>query len=292
MPETEVEKVVYLDGDFLPEGKALVSVFDRGFLYGDGVFETMRAYGGRVFRLAQHLRRLEESAELIKITPPLSQDQFAKICSDLIERNNTADAIVRISVTRGKASGGLGTSNAGRPTVAAFIRPPMPVSTEAASEGVPAIISSFRKMPSAALNARIKSMNFLNSILARSEAEEAGCYEAVLLDSDGNVTEATTANIFFVGGGRLFTPGPESDILLGITRAAVLELSAEMGIPAEQRKISASELGGFEECFITNSAIEALAVTRIGPLRVGGGKPGAIYKRIHGAYRELVLRNT
>jgi branched-chain amino acid aminotransferase len=284
----ESQKLIYLNGRFLPEHHATVSIFDRGFLYGDGVFETMRAYAGRIFRLDQHIRRLLDSAHSIKIRISQADDQLACICEELLERNQAGEAIIRISVTRGLALGGIGTARAGEPTIAAFIRPPMPIPPNASAEGVPISISSIRKMPSRALNSRVKSMNYLNSILARSEAEEAGAYDAILLDEKDCITETSVANIFFTREHRLFTAGPESDILLGITRAAVLELAAEVGLDSQEAAISASEIAGFDECFLTNSAIELLPVTSINNKPVGSGKPGPIYQALHQAYARLV----
>jgi branched-chain amino acid aminotransferase len=284
------EKLVYLNGKFLAEKDAVISIFDRGFLYGDGVFETMRSYNGRIFKLREHMQRLKNSAERIKLRLTHSGRELADICNELLARNGVADAILRISITRGIAAGGIGTAKAGKPTIAAYIRPPMPVPAGAETDGVSAIISSVRKIPSNALNAKIKSMNFLNLILARSEAEEAGAFEAILLDRSGCITETSTANIFFVRDGRLFTPGCESDILLGIIRATVLELAAKQGIDCREAAIPASEITSFQECFLTNSGVELLPVTRIDDVSVGDGRPGNIYKELHMAYRELVLK--
>lgn len=284
------KKISYVNGAFIPESEAVVSVFDRGFLYGDGVFETMRAYDGRVFRIHQHIQRLRESVRLVKLRLAASNEELIDICEQLLERNEIADAIIRLSVTRGPASGGIGVARAGEPTIVAFIRPPMPIPAGAQTGGVSVRISRFCKTPSSALHSRVKSMNFLNGILARSEAEEAGAYEAVLLDLQGNITETSTANIFFVRDGNLFTPSPENDILLGITRAAVIELAGKSGISCNETVIPATEIGDFQECFLTNSAIELLPVTRVDGRPVGEGNPGPIYAVLHRAYRELVRK--
>jgi branched-chain amino acid aminotransferase len=289
-PHMQSTKLIYLNGEFLSEKDTVISIFDRGFLYGDGVFETMRSYKGRIFKLNEHMQRLKNSAEGIKLRLAHSERELADICNELLARNGVADAILRISITRGIAAGGIGTAKAGKPTVAAYIRPPMAIPAGAETEGVSAIISSVRKTPSSALDAKIKSMNFLNLILARSEAEEAGAYEAILLDQTGCITEASTANIFFARDGRLFTPGCESDILLGITRAAVLELAAEQGIHCQEAAIPASEIRNFQECFLTNSGVELLPVTRIDDIPVSKGSPGPVYKKLHRAYREAVLK--
>jgi branched-chain amino acid aminotransferase len=282
--------LVYLNGRFVPEGEACVSVFDRGFLYGDGVFETMRSYGGRIFRLDRHMQRLRQSADIIELRLPHEPEQLAEICSRLLERNGVADAIVRISVTRGRSVGGIGTAQAGEPSVVAFIRPPRPLPAEAYTEGVSAKVVSVRRNPSAALDARMKSMNFLNYILAKAEAERAGAYQAIMLNHAGYVAEASTANVFFASGDRLVTPSLDCDILPGITRAAVLEIASDAGIHCEERKVEPSEIRGFQECFLTSSGVELVPLTIIDEAPVGTGRPGPVYARLHRAYRELARK--
>ncbi|RJP73152.1 MAG: branched-chain amino acid aminotransferase [Candidatus Abyssobacteria bacterium SURF_17] len=283
------QNLIYLNERFVPEAEARVSVFDRGFLYGDGVFETLRAYGGRIFRLNEHMRRLEQSASLIGLRLPQA-DQLADVCRQLIERNGAEDAMLRMSVTRGPAVGGIGIARAGEPTIVAFVRPPMPLPSDAYTRGVSARIVAVRRNSSQALDARIKSMNFLNSILARAEAETAGAYEAILLNHSGHIAEASTANVFFATEKRLITPSADSDILPGITRAAVLDMAEAMGMPCEERGIKPSELSELRECFLTSSGVELLPVTEIDGGAVGAGAPGPVYERLHQAYRELVRR--
>ena len=290
MHDSGADNLVYVNGRFLPEAEACISVFDRGFLYGDGVFETMRSYGGRIFRLARHMDRLRQSAEIIELRLPHEPERLAEICNQLLERNGLADAILRLSVTRGRSAGGIGTAQAGEPGVVAFIRPPRPLPESAYAEGVSAKIVSVRRTPSSALDARMKSMNFLNNILATAEAERAGAYQAILLNHAGYIAEASTANVFFATDGELFTPGLDCDILPGITRAALLELASEMGIPCEERNIEPSEIRGFRECFLSSSGVELVPVTRIDDSPVGAGTPGPLYTRLHAAYRELVRR--
>ncbi len=285
-----MKKLVYLNGEFVPESEARVSVFDRGFLYGDGAFETMRSYGGRIFRLDRHIRRLKQSAEIIGLRLTDAPPRLAEICRRLLELNGLEDAILRISVTRGTAAGGIGTKTADRPTVVAFVRPPSPLPAEAYADGVSARIVSVRRCPSVSLDARVKSMNFLNFILARAEAERGGAYEAIMLNQSGHIAEASAANTFFATGGGLATPCLECDILPGITREAVLELAAEAGIHVEERRIAPPEIAGFDECFLTNSGVELLPVTMIDDAPVGSGRPGRLYKRLHQAYGELARK--
>ena len=284
------QRLVYINGDFVPEAEATISVFDRGFLYGDGTFETMRSYGGRIFKLIEHMERLEQSAGILGLPLGETRGKLSEICAQLLERNGLSDAIIRMSVTRGVSAGGIGISRAGEPTVVAFARPPTPLPPGAYTEGVSAKIVSIRRIASQALDSRVKPMNFLNYILARAEAEAAGAYEAIMLNSAGNVAEASTANLFFVKDETLITPCPECDILPGITRATVLEIAAGMGIECEERKIDPPEVAAFSECFLTNSGVELLAVTRIDDSPVGDGAPGPIHARLHEAYRELAQK--
>lgn len=284
------QKLVYVNGSFVAESEARVSVFDRGFLYGDGIFETMRSYGGRIFRLADHMRRLAQSADIIGLRLLPTQKELGDICNRLLDRNALADAIIRISATRGPSAGGIGISRVGAPTIVAFARPPTPLPDDAYAEGVSTRIVSVRRNPSAAVDSRIKSMNFLNYILARAEAEQAGAYDGIMLSGSGHISETTTSNIFFVKSERLITPSLDCDALPGITRAVVLELADGMGIDIEERRVEPTELPAFSECFITNSGLEMVPVTRIDDSPVGDGQPGLVHGRIHEAYRELTRK--
>jgi branched-chain amino acid aminotransferase len=283
------EKVIYINGNFVPESDACISIFDRGFLYGDGVFETMRSYGGRIFRLADHLNRLLQSADIISIKSPQTHDQLSRICSQLLERNSLADAILRMSLTRGPAAGGIGITRTGEPTIVAFARPPTPLPADAYTQGVSAKLVAIRRTASAALDSRVKSMNFLNYILARIEAEKAGAFEAIMLTASGHIAEASTSNLFFVKNSTLVTPSLDCDILPGITRAAVLELASGLGLDCEERQTRPQEIEQFSECFLTNSGLELVPVTRIDDVRIGSGRPGPVYERLIRAYRELTL---
>lgn len=282
--------LVYINGEFVPEADATVSVFDRGFLYGDGVFETMRSYCGRIFRLGDHIHRLMLSAEIIGLRLPQTRAQLSDICIGLLEQNELSDAIVRISVTRGLAQGGVGISSAGTPTVVAFARAPSPLADDAYTTGVSAKIVSITRTSSAAIDSRIKSMNFLNYILARAEAERAGAFDAIMLTTSGHIAETSTANIFFAKGETLVTPSLDCDILPGIIRESVIELAAAMGIPVEERKIVPDEVSDFSECFLTNSGFELLPVAKIDDASIGDGKSRPIYTRLHEAYRDLAKK--
>jgi len=279
--------LVYLNDQFVPEAEACVSVFDRGFLYGDGVFETMRAYSGKIFRLAEHVQRLLRSADIMGLPMHKTHEQFIEICNQLLERNGLQDAIVRISVTRGLSAGGIGIAQQQKETIVGFVRPPMPLPADAYEQGVTAKIVSIRRTPSSSVDSRAKSMNFLNFVLARAEAERTGTYDAIMLTQSGHISETSTANIFFVGKDRLITPSLDCDILPGITRSTVLELATEMDVQCVERPIEPFEIQYFSECFLTNSGVELLPVTSIDEKSLGAGKPGRLYQRLHQAYREL-----
>jgi branched-chain amino acid aminotransferase len=281
------ENVVYINGEFVPESDARISVFDRGFLYGDGVFETMRSYAGKIFKLSRHMDRLIRSLDIISIETPTTPDQLSEICHQLLERNNLSDAILRLSITRGSAAGGIGASRAGEPTIVAFARPPTTLPDNAYSEGVSAKIVATQRSASSAIDSRIKSMNFLNYILARIEAERDGAFEAIMLSASGHIAEASTSNLFFVHKDTLVTPSLDCDILPGITRATVLELANEMGIDCAERRIEPLEIAEFAECFLTNSGLELVPVTRIDGSQIGSGRPGPVHERLHKAYRAL-----
>jgi branched-chain amino acid aminotransferase len=284
------DNVVYMNGEFVPESDARISVFDRGFLYGDGVFETMRSYAGKIFRLSKHIDRLLRSAIIISIKPSQSHDQLSEICTQLLERNGLSDAILRISLTRGPAAGGIGISRTGSPTIVAFARPPTPLPPNAYTHGVSAKIVTIQRTASSSMDSRIKSMNFLNYILARLEAEQAGAFEAIMLDASGHIAEASTSNLFFAKGTTLVTPSLDCDILPGITRATVLELAREVGFDWEERRINPQEIAEFSECFLTNSGLELVPVTLIDNTQVGEGGPGPVYERLRISYRELTQK--
>jgi branched-chain amino acid aminotransferase len=288
----ESNNLVYLNDQFVPEPDACVSVFDRGFLYGDGVFETMRAYGGKIFRLGEHIERLFRSADIMGLLMHKTHGQFIELCNQLLERNGLQDALLRISVTRGLSAGGIGIARQQKETIVGFVRPPMPLPADAYEQGVSAKIVSIRRTPSSSVDSRAKSMNYLNLILGRAEAESTGAYDAIMLTQSGHISETSTANIFFAAGDRLLTPSHECDILPGITRSTVIELAAEMDIKCAERPIEPSEIQSFSECFLTNSGVELLPVTRIDEKSLGSGGPGRTYKRLHQAYRELVQNGT
>ena len=218
---------IYLNDRFVDRKEAVVSVFDHGFLYGDGVYETLRAYGGRIFMLQQHLARLQRSGHLIGLDLPIPEKDWAALLNEAISRNGLTDAYIRITVSRGEGEIGLDPGLCKRPTVVIVALPLQSYPPHLFGEGVKLIISRVRRNLAAALPPRIKSLNFLNNILAKQEALQTGAFDALMLNVEGHVTECTTSNLFFVRTGRLCTPSIACGILDGITREVVLLLAQE-----------------------------------------------------------------
>ncbi len=276
---------IYLNDRFVPEEEAVVSVFDHGFLYGDGVFETLRAYRGRAFMLGEHLARLERSASRIHLIVPVGRERLADLVGESLERNQLREAYLRITVSRGAGEIGLDPALCKHPTLVIIARPFQPYPDSFYSQGVSVIIAKTRRNLPEALPPQVKSLNFLNNILAKMEAKAAGAYEALLLNQQGGLTEGTTSNVFVVQGGRLRTPAVECGILDGITRGFILWLARGLGIPTEEGRLTAGDLFAADECFLTNTTQEVLPVTRVDERPIGAGAPGAVTRRLHASFR-------
>ena len=279
---------IYINGKFVPEEKALVSIFDRGFLYGDGAFETMRAYNGEVFKLEEHIKRLIATLKTLKITPPAEIFKSSQLLNLVLKENHLKNAYLRLGVTRGKREGRFEISKEIKPTLYIIAKPLKPYPESFYQKGVKASIVSIRKTPSSSLNSKLKTHNFLPSILARIEAKKIGAFEGIMLDQKGHVCEGAVSNIFFVKGGILFTPSTQCDILEGITRNTVLELAKKLKIPVREGKFKTQSLYSADECFLANSLIEILSVKKIDSFLIGNGKPGEITKVLISTYKSLV----
>lgn len=275
------EFLVYLDGEFVPRSEAKVSVFDHGLLYGDGVFEGIRAYNGVVFKLREHIDRLYDSAKAIMLEIPMSKEKMIEAVLETLRRNNLRDAYIRLVVTRGVGDLGLDPRKCSKPTVIIIAQPMEPLlGKEVKEKGVSLIISSVRRDRVDATSHQAKTLNYLNSILAKIEAINAGADDAILLDERGFVSEASAANLFVVKSGVIATPPPTAGILPGITRARVMELARELKYRVEEREITPHELLTADEVFLTGTAAEIVPVTKISGRKVGDGKPGPITKRL------------
>ena len=284
-----MEELIYLNGSLVPRSQAKLSPFDYGFLYGYGLFETMRAYSGRIFRLEQHLSRLQSSAQKLRINLELGTHELGEALYATLKANNLRDARLRLTVSGGEGEPVPDLFTYLSPTVLITTRSYIPPSNQAYERGFKAIVSSIRQN-SGSLVSGLKSLNYLPNLLARKEAKEAGAEEAILLNEQGFLAEGSTCNIFLVAKGTLLTPSEDSGILPGITRRVVLELAPSLGIKAVERRIKLEELLEAEEAFFTNSLIEIMPLTRVEGKNIGLGKAGSITRRIMSAYRELVKK--
>lgn len=279
--------IIYLDGQYLLEEEAKVSVFDHGILYGDGVFEGIRAYHNRVFKLKEHLIRLYESAHTIGMKINLTMDEMEEVVLETLRRNNLRDAYIRLVVTRGKGDLGLDPSNCKMPTVFCIASKIQLYPEAFYLKGLEtATVATRRNLPEAC-NPQVKSLNYLNNIYAKMEANKAGVPEAIMLNQEGYVAEATGDNIFIIKNGELITPPPYLGILEGITRNTVIELAKKEGIPVAERVFTRHNIYNADECFLTGTAAEVIPVIKVDSREIGDGKPGEITLRLIELYREL-----
>lgn len=269
--------VIYINGDFVPEEEAAVSVFDHGLLYGDGVFEGIRAYGGKVFRLEAHVRRLYDSAQAILLEVPMSQAEMCEAILETLRRNNLTDAYIRPIVTRGVGDLGLDPRKCAQPTVIIITRNWGAMYGDLYDLGLTAVTVTVRRNSAAALPPNIKSLNYLNNILGKIEANIKGGDEAIFLDDQGTISEGSGDNIFVVRDGDILTP-PTLNNLRGITRQAVLEIARANGIAVQEVSLGLFDLYTADEVFVTGTAAELGPVTKIDGRRIGDGRPGPVTK--------------
>jgi branched-chain amino acid aminotransferase len=278
---------IYLNGSLCSREDAHVSVFDHGFLYGDGVFEGIRVYDGNVFRLRQHLDRLYRSAASIGLEIPLAPDAMARAVLETVAANDKRDAYIRLVVSRGPGDLGIDPANCSGASLVIIVDTIKIFPPETYERGVSIMTSSIRRIPVPCLDPRIKSLNYLNNILAKIEARKAGAPEAVMLNTEGNVAEGTADNIFIVTRGEVRTPPLLDGALGGITRGAVLDLAREAGIPASERSFGPDELHGADEVFLTGTGAEIMPVVGVDGRTIGTGKPGRITLALLAAFRDL-----
>lgn len=283
---------IYLNNSFVPKEEAKVSVFDHGLMYGDGIFETLRSYNGTVFRIDSHIDRLFGSAEMIRLAIPKGKDELKEVIYQSLKINRLKEAYIRISITRGEGEIGLEPDLCKEPTIIVISKPLTPYQEEIYRMGVSIIISAVRRIPPEALDPAIKSLNFLNNIMARISAKDKKAFDALMLNAQGYVTETTTANIFIVKKGTLITPPLSSGILKGITRSAIILISRAIGIDLLEQDILPSDLYKADEAFLTNTSLEIMPVVEIDGNLIGDGRPGEITRRLLGEYRSLVAQET
>jgi branched-chain amino acid aminotransferase len=281
---------VYLNGRFVPREEARISVFDHGFLYGDGVFEGIRAYHGRIFRLEQHLDRLYDSARALLLEVPLSREAMREAILETVRRNGLREAYIRPIVSRGVGDLGLDPRKCRGATVVIIVDAIQLYPPQAYERGLRAVTARTRKIRPDMLNPRIKSLNYLNNILARIEANQADVDEAVMLSHDGYVCECSADNIFIVRRGEVWTPPPHLGILQGVTRDAVLDLAREAGLPALERVFTLHDLYTADEAFLTGTGAEVGPVVEVDGRPIGDGRPGPVTRQLMEAFRALVRR--
>ncbi len=276
---------VYLNGEFVESDKAGVSVFDHGVLYGDGVFEGIRAYGGRVFRLGEHIDRIFAAAKAIALEIPMTKAELSAVVVATCKKNGLTDCYIRLVITRGKGNLGISPINCEKPTVFCIAAGIKLYTDEQYEKGMSVITSVQRRNKATIVDPQIKSLNYLNNILAKIEANRAGAAEAIMLNHDGIVTEATGDNIFIVKNGEILTPPVYVGILDGITRRTVIEAAKKEGIPVRETEFTLFNVYNADECFLTGTAAEAIAVTSVDGRTIGSGVQGEVTKRILAAFR-------
>jgi branched-chain amino acid aminotransferase len=278
---------IYVDGKFCSERDAKVSVFDHGLLYGDGVFEGIRAYNGRVFKLKEHIDRLFYSAKAILLEIPLTHAELMQATVETIRANKLRDGYVRLIVTRGIGTLGLNPRSCKKPSVIIIAGKIQVYPAELYARGMDIVtVPTVRNLHSA-VNPAIKSLNYLNNILAKIEANNAGVEEAVMLNTEGFVSECTADNLFIIKNGALFTPPNSAGALYGITRGTVLELAEQLGVKISEPNLTRYDLFNADECFLTGTGAEIMPVIKIDGRIIGSGKPGALTLKLTEAYHAL-----
>lgn len=280
-------EIIYFNGHLVPRAEAKLSPFDHGFLYGYGLFETMRAYEGHIFRLDRHLTRLRCSAESLGLRPKLDAFDLENACVETLQANKLKDARLRLTITAGEGDMTPDLNTCSNLTVLVAAKNFVPLPPERYEQGFKAALSFLRRDSQSPLS-RLKCTCYVSNILARMEAKAAGCDEAIMLNELGYIAEGSTANIFLVSKGELSTPSLESGILPGITREAVLEIARDLNIKTVERQVELRELSRAEEAFVTNSIIEVMPLTWLNGEPIGTGKPGKLTRNLMAAYKELV----
>jgi branched-chain amino acid aminotransferase len=278
---------VYINGKLFDKADAKISVFDHGLLYGDGVFEGIRVYDGKVFKLKEHVDRLFESARAIKLEIPLTREQMAHAIEETVAANGKRNGYIRPIVTRGAGTLGLDPRKTSDPQVIVIVDDIALYPPELYETGMEiATVATIRNHP-AALNPRIKSLNYLNNILAKIEGIQQGCPESLMLNHKGEISECSGDNIFLVKNGVLFTPPNDAGILKGITRDAVIELARQAQIRVDEVSLTRHDVFVADECFLTGTAAEIIPVVKCDSRVIGSGKPGPMTKRLHEAFHRL-----
>jgi branched-chain amino acid aminotransferase len=271
---------VWIDGKFYDKADAKISVYDHGLLYGDGVFEGIRAYKGKIFEVDAHLNRLFDSARAIRLVPPRSKEELKTLVGEVVRANGFSDCYIRLVITRGVGYLGLNPGRCSNPSLIIIADIMELYPREMYDKGMSIITASVIRNHPNAVSPRIKSLNYLNNILAKIEAADANVPEAVMLNHDGNVAECTGDNIFIVRAGEVQTPGLSDGILEGITRKIIFDLCRKMSIPCVEKVLQRHDLYIADECFLTGTAAEVIAVTNVDNRPIGDGQPGVITRKL------------
>lgn len=280
--------LIYFNGEFVPKHEARTSIYDHGFLYGDGVFEGIRAYNGRVFKLEEHVDRLYDSAKAIDLKVPLSKEEMISAIIETLKKNNLKDAYIRPIVTRGDGDLGLDPRKCPKPNIFIITESWGAMYGDLYEKGLTAITVGVRRNAPEALPPNIKSMNYLNNILAKIEANYKGGDEAIMFDVNGNISEGSGDNIFVVKNGKIVTP-PALNNLRGITRASAIELARKDGIEVSETNIGLFDIYTADEVFVTGTAAEVAPVTKIDGRLIDDGTPGPVTKQLMVAFKELTM---
>jgi branched-chain amino acid aminotransferase len=278
---------VYINGKLFDKADAKVSVYDHGLLYGDGVFEGIRVYAGKVFRLREHVDRLYESARSIHLEIPMPREAMAEAVVSTVKANDKQEGYIRLVVTRGSGNLGLDPRRCSDPQVIIIVDDISLYPAELYEKGLEIVTAATIRNHPNALNPRIKSLNYLNNIMAKMEAIRAGCQEAIMLNANGEVAECTGDNLFVVKRGLLRTPPPHAGILEGITRNAVIELAKAAGIPFQEATLTRHDVYAADECFLTGTAAEVIAVVKCDDRVIGTGKPGPVTRQLRERFFQI-----
>jgi branched-chain amino acid aminotransferase len=278
---------VWIDGKVFDPRDAKISVYDHGFLYGDGVFEGIRVYNGRIFECDAHVNRLWDSAKAIRLVIPYTREQLCAAMDETIKASGFRDAYIRLIASRGTGYLGLSPTKCERPTVVCIVDTITMYPEETYRNGMAVITSSWTRPSPNSLPPRVKSLNYLNNILAKIEANDAGVPEAIMLNGEGNVAECTSDNIFIVRESQVQTPTTADGILDGVTRRLLIELCEKLSIPCVQKTLQRHDLFTADECLLTGTAAEVIPVTKIDGRAIGDGKPGPITVKLMEAFRRM-----
>jgi branched-chain amino acid aminotransferase len=283
------ELQVYIDGEYYPKSQAKVSVYDHGLLYGDGVFEGIRAYNGIVFKLNEHIDRLYRSAHALRLTIPLTKEEMTTIVLETLRKNNLRDAYIRLVVTRGIGDLGLDPRKCPKPTVIIITDTISIMSSEAKEEGITTMIAWVRRNSVDSTTHEIKSLNYLNSVIAKMEATANGVDEAICLDKNGFISEGVGENLFIVKDGKLITPPSSSGALAGITAKFTINLAKNLGYEVAETNLTPFQLFTADEAFFTGTAAEVVPIREVNKRQIGSGSPGPITKKLMAAFQKAIV---